>query len=339
MHVIRPRADFEPVHKMLIASLSAKAVMSAVELKLFDRLEEREMKAAALANEMGLVPERLEPVLDILTGADLLTRTENGYRNTGRASEFLVSNAPLYQGDNMALTMSFNAMVENSITQLVSGEEVDRTKTDNDWAIEEVMEGSAQDAMSGSLSSVIDFTANLPDFEEFRTMCDIGGNHGMYTMGVLEQNQNMHGTIFDLPHVVEQAQIRCEKAGFGDRVATHGLDFREENIPLDQFDLILTSHVLYAFRHDLSNALAKIADGLKPGGWFVSHHYSGRKESGNEISKASLELLTRLCGYHSHFIEQEELTDILESLGFNNIRCQRISPTGWGLMIAAQKAS
>lgn len=337
MLVKKPHADFEPVHTMLMKSLSAKAVMSAVELKVFDRLQGRELGAAVLANEMGLVTERLEPVLDILTAADLLIRNGNTYRNTAVASEFLVSDAPLYQGDSMALTMSFNATVEDSITYLVAGGKVDRAKADKGWAVAEIMEGSAQDAMSGGLSSVVDFTADLPAFEKFRTMCDIGGNHGMYTMGVLEQNENMHGTIFDLPHVAEQARIRCDRAGFGDRVTTFGLDLRENRIPAGQFDLILTSHVLYAFKQDLGDALAKIADGLKPGGWFISHHYSGREKKGNEMTKASLELLTRLSGYPSHFIEQEELTVILGTLGFNDIRCKTVSETGLGLMLAARK--
>ncbi|MBI9081146.1 MAG: class I SAM-dependent methyltransferase [Pseudodesulfovibrio sp.] len=337
MHVMKPRADFEPVHALLMKSISGKAVMSAVEMKVFDRLEGREVKVVALADEMGVVAERLEPVLDILVAADLLTRNGDGYRNTLKASEFLVSDAPLYQGGSMALTMRFTSMVEDSITELVAGRQVDRAKTDDGWALEEIMEGTAQDARGGSLSPVVDFTADLPGFDEFRTMGDIGGNHGLYTVGMLERNEHLHGIIFDLPDVVKQTQIRCDSLGFGDRVATVGLDFREDRIPAEQFDLILTSHVLYAFKQDLGNALAKIAEGLKPGGWFVSHHFSGRGEKGNEMRKASVELLTRLCGYSSHYIEREELVGILEPLGFEDIRSQTITETGLGLMFAARK--
>ncbi|MCJ2163346.1 MULTISPECIES: methyltransferase [unclassified Pseudodesulfovibrio] len=322
---------------MMISSLSTKAVMSAVELKVFDRLEGQAKGAEALAAEMGLVAERLEPILDILVAADLLARTVDGYVNTAMASEYLVSSAPLYQGDSMALTMRFNAMVEDSITALVSGGEVGRNVTDNDWGVAETMEGTAQDAKGNGLSPVVDLVAGLPGFDEFRTMGDIGGNHGSYTMGVLERNDEMHGTIFDLPHVVEQAQARCDRLGFGDRVTTHGLDFREDRIPAGHFDLILTSHVLYAFKSDLGDALARIAEGLKPGGWFVSHHCFRGGNRLNEMAEASLELLTRLCGYSSHFIEQDELVGILGSLGFDDIRCRPVSETGLGLMVAARK--
>ena len=32
-------------------------------------------------------------------------------------------------------------------------------------------------------------------------------------MGVLERNEEMHGTIFDLPHVVDQAQAQMRSVG------------------------------------------------------------------------------------------------------------------------------
>lgn len=338
MLITKPHTDFQPVHTMLMNSLSAKALMSAMELKLFDYTEGKEVDRTVLAHEMMVVPERLEPVLDILAAVDLLYKNNNKYSNSPTASEFLVSTAPHYQGDSMALTMGFTTTVENSITELLSGKDVDRKKTDKNWAVERTMEGTAQEAIGCGLAETIEFTASLPNFDKFRTMCDIGGNHGMYTMGVLTRNENMHGTIFDLPHVAEQAQIRCDKAGFGARVKTVGLDFLKERIPEEQFDLILTSHVLYAFQQDLDTALAKITEGLKPGGWFVSHHYSGRGQKGNELTKATLELLTRLSGYSSHFIERETLVNILETLKFEDIRCQSISETGLGLMVAARKA-
>ncbi len=134
MLVVKPRTDFEPVHALLMESLSAKAVMSAVELKMFDYLEGREVEVSELADEMKLIPERLEPVLDILVAADLLVKNGGGYGNAPVASEFLVSHAPLYQGDSMALTMRFNATVEDSIATMLAGGEGDRAGTDEGWA-------------------------------------------------------------------------------------------------------------------------------------------------------------------------------------------------------------
>lgn len=338
MLVTTPQTDFEPIHSMLMNnSLSSKAIIGAVELHIFDRLDGRALTAAALAEEGGWVTTRLEPLLDILVAADLLTRNNGEYTNTPVASEFLVTTAPLYQGDCMALTMRFASSVENAIAELVAGGEVDRTEADNGWALEKVMEGTAQDACGVALPRVVQLVAGLPGFHDFRTMADVGGNHGHYTMGVLEQNPDMQGTIFDLPHVAEQSRLRCERFGFGDRIATQGLDFRKQALPAGQFDLILMSHILYGFKGDLGSTLGKIADGLKPGGWFVSHHFSRHQTNGGEMAKASLELITRLAGYPSHFIEQEELSEHLASAGFTDVRFEPVSSKGLGLMTAARK--
>jgi len=339
MLLTNPQTDFEPVHSMLMQSIAAKAVMGAVELKLFDHMEGEGVTVADLADRLSLVEDRLEPLLDILVAASMIEKSGERYANTEVGSEFLVTSKPLYQGLSMQLTMQFIGSVDGSIAGLVAGDEIDRNATDEKWGVDAVMEGTAQDAKGKGLASVVNMVTELPGFTDFQTMCDIGGNHGLYTLGVLERNEAMSGVIFDLPHVAEQAQKRCDGLGFGHRVKTQGLDFRKDSLPEEKFDLALTSHVLYAFKSDLPDALRRIAEAVRPRGWFVSHHYAGRGEFGNEMTTASLELLTRLCGYPSHFVEQDTLSAALSAAGFEDIRCRRVTSNGLGLIMAARKKS
>lgn len=336
MLVQKPIADFAPVNARILESVSAKVIMAAVELKLFDRLAGGAVSLSELADGMGVMADRLEPVLDMLVAVDLLERAGETYRNTPVASEFLVSDAPLYQGKTMALNMRFVVSIEDSIVDLLSGGDVDRSKADAGWGAAEIMDGTAQNAKVTGLLPVVDFITALPGFDGFRTMCDIGGNHGLYTMAVLERNAAMLGTIYDLPPVVKQSKLRCEQMGFGNRVMTKGIDFREETLSEGQFDLAFTSDLLYAFKSDLGAIMKKISHGLKPGGWFVSHHACDRIGAGRELYKASLELVTRLAGYESHFIEREELKEALESAGFGEPLFHPV-PGTVGLLTAAQK--
>lgn len=316
MLIPQANGDFAALNERIMGAVSAKAVLAAVDLRLFDRLEGVRMDAAALAAAMGLVSERLEPLLDILVALDLLTRTASGYGNTPLTSEFLVSGAPLYQGDYLAMTIGFAASIEKDMVWLLAGGKPDREGNDYKWSMERRMNGSAQNALRGGAAAVADVAAALPGFADFRAMCDIGGNHGLYTMAVLERNPALRGVIYDLPPVAAQSKLRCERMGYGDRVEARGMDFREAALPEAAYDLALTSHVLYSFKDDLPGTLARIAAGLKPGGWFLSHHYCDRDESGHALQKASLELVTRLAGYPSHFIGREELRDALRSAGF-----------------------
>lgn len=337
MNIATPRTSFQPIHNLLMGSIAAKALFSAVELKLFDHLHEHKLTVDALAKKISVIPERLEPVLDLLTASQLLTRHKNTYINADITNEFLVSTSSCYQGKSIALTMGFCKSVENSISDLLTGKELDRKGTDKGWATERTMEGTAQEAIGDGLCEVVDYISTLPDFSSARSMCDIGGNHGLYTMGVLSRNPQLSGTIYDLPHVVEHTQARCDQAGFADRITACELDFRTDSLPAKEYDIILMSHVLYAFKDNLPETLEKIANGLKHDGWFISHHNAGRKETGYEVEKSALELITRLTGYTSHFIEKEELISLLKKLGFHNFRTHKTSNSALGLLLVAQK--
>ena len=334
---INAGADFALVNDKIVESIAPKAMMAAVDLRLFDRVEGRSVGTEELGREMGLVPLRLEPLLEVLAALGLLSRDGGLYTNTPLASQYMVSTAELYQGDYLGMTMSFASAIEDDIARLLGGAEVDRAKADRTWSLEKGMEGTAQSARWGAADAVAEVAASLPGFEGFTAMCDIGGNHGLYSMGVLERNPGLRGVVYDLPDVAEQARRRWKKLGFEDRIEAVGMDFREETLPEGRYDLAITSHVLYAFKEDLAGALGRIADGLKDGGWFISHHYSGRCEPGGELHKASLELLTRLAGYASHFIDRDELSAALAEAGFEEPRFSAVPGRVTGLIAAARK--
>lgn len=338
MKTIAPKTSFDPVHALLIQSISVQAVMAAVELNVFDFLGGDGVSAEALANRLSLVPARLEPVLDILVAADILEKKGDAYRNTLMADEFLVTSSPLYQGLAMRLTAGFSASVEDSIVSLLSGEEGDRSEVDLVWSSEDTMEGTAQESRGSGLFSVVQAVTELTGFAEFEAMCDIGGNHASFTMGILEKNPSMKGVVYDLPHVAEKVGPRCERFGFGDRIEGKPFDFRKERLPAAAYDLALTSHLLYCYKDDLNEAVQKIGETLKPGGWFVSHHYAKEEDGRSAMTVASLELLTRLCGYPSHFIEREEMNTVLAANGFETPKWHHVPESQLGLVMTARKS-
>lgn len=201
-----------------------------------------------------------------------------------------------------------------------------------------MMDGTAQHAMAGGLQAVIECVTGLPGFDDFRAMCDIGGSHGLFTMGLLARNEAMRGTIYDFPSVAEQSAERCREMGFGDRVTTQGVDLNEATLPEARFDLALASHILYPFKADLHGIIGKIAHAVKPGGWFVSHHSFGWNEPGGRLEKAALELTTRLAGYQSHFIEKDELAEALSANGFETPSFHPVSARRMHLVTVARKS-
>jgi hypothetical protein len=57
------------------------------------------------------------------------------------------------------------------------------------------------------------------------TVVDVGGGNGTFLAGLLARHRNLHGTLLDLPHVVEGAPEVLAAAGVADRCAVVGGSF------------------------------------------------------------------------------------------------------------------
>ncbi|MBU4191299.1 MAG: hypothetical protein KKD85_03060, partial [Proteobacteria bacterium] len=177
-----PKTSLAPVEHVLMESISAQAIIDAVRMNLFDHLSSQPMPAAVLAKAMELKTEPLEAMLDVLVDRHLLTLDGKIYANTEMTEEYLVSASPLYQGKALSLQHGHNELLRKSLPTLLKGGTMEREKTDESWAEADTMDGTLQHALNGQLQMAVAYLKELPEFASFRTMADIGGNHGHYSM-------------------------------------------------------------------------------------------------------------------------------------------------------------
>jgi O-methyltransferase len=62
-------------------------------------------------------------------------------------------------------------------------------------------------------------------FAAFNTVVDVGGGHGTLLANILRWEANLHGVLFDAPHVVEQAVEQLHGTEIADRLTGIGGDF------------------------------------------------------------------------------------------------------------------
>ena len=91
-------------------------------------------------------------------------------------------------------------------------------------------------------------TACSLDWSDVRSVVDVGGGIGGVLLPLLQQEQHMHGTLFDLAQVEQDAQAAIQEAGLADRCSYVSGDFFEA-VPADA-DVYLLSNVL----HDWNDA-------------------------------------------------------------------------------------
>ncbi len=340
MDIPTPKNSFFPIRNLQLQGIASNALMAAMDVGIFDVLAQGAMKLDDVAKGTQTLSQRLEAVLEFCVAHGLLEKKGDLYGNSAVADEFLVRSAPLFQGKAMQLNDYFMSMCAEDMSYLLRHERDERKQTDTHWAEEHAMEGTAQEAMAGTMQNAVEIISRLPGFSGFRRMCDIGGNHGTFSMMLVDRNPGLSASICDLPHVMENASARCSRLGYADRIEVLPYDMRTDVLPEASFDLALASHVLYAsanYEGGLRRTVSRIADSLRPGGWFVSHHMA---TDGNSDPKAvsALEVITKLAGYKSHFLPVEMLRDAMTACGLEDIRTEKTSSLGWATLVAGRKS-
>lgn len=332
----KPSEDFNAIETIMMQGLAFKTILEGVKIGLFDVLDKTSKSPEEVAKEMGFKLSGTKALLKFLSANELLVEEEDKFKNSPRASEFLVSTSPFFQGRSLELFNRFHSAVSEDISGLLRGETETRSIIDKNWGQEDCMDGTAQHALLGAVQDTTEFACALPEFKSMRTMCDIGGNHGEFSMRLLDLNPELTAEIADLPHVAATADKRIASRGYADRLKTLACDLRTSSLGKNKYDLVLASHILYAFIDNLKDLLAKIYESLRPDGWFVSHHLN---EDGNFRPQylGGLQFVTNLSGYKTHTMNMEKLEKALTNTGFKGIKVKQVGRNNTRLIIAGQK--
>ena len=120
-------------------------------------------------------------------------------------------------------------------------------------------------AMTTSSEQSARDVANLLDLTGVSSVADIGGGQGLVVASLLEKHPGMHGTLLDLPGVVENADPRLRGGGsLAARVSIVAGDCRED-IPV-QADVYIIKNILEWDDDSTRKALANVRKAARPGG-------------------------------------------------------------------------
>lgn len=330
------KESFKPIADLIHQSISGKILLSAVDLKLFDYLEGKYASEGEVALLLTAESSVVGAMLDCLVSMGFVVKNEEYYTNTLVASEFLVSTAPAFQGAYLKMTLSFFDTVSEDISGIVKTSRAPRQDPATEWSSPETIAMLGTTALHGRLQNCVKFVKDLPGFDSFRKMCDLGGNHGFYSMGVLDENENLEAVVCDLPEVIKQAAKVHADMGYGKRIGVLPVDLKKDAYLGHGYDLVLASHVLYEWKGKLLEVLDDISASMNPGGFFVSHHRYMENSINNPLPSTVLEFATRLAGYPGHHLSEIELRSELTRAGFTDCVVSRSAETHC-LLLAARK--
>lgn len=249
-------------------SLVNAAMVTMAELGVADHMSESYVPVERLANACNADKDSLGRVLRFLASEGLVRMNVEGMVAHSEYSRMLQSGHPLMVKEQLAVSANhealimasqgvqrgqipFNIRFGKSYFEYLA-EHPELAKTFAEYM--SVMTRVTEDAI---------FAAHA--FRPFRLAVDIGGSHGTMLRRLLKEEPDANGIIFDLPHVVREAQGHLAAAPNANRISAIGGNFFEA-VPEDA-DLYILKQILHDWNDtDCITILRNIGRAMAHGG-------------------------------------------------------------------------
>jgi hypothetical protein len=250
---------------------ASQLLRQTAEMGLADRFGDEPRDADALCAEHGMHAPSFRRFLRSLSGLGVVAQVAPGSYRLTEMGEALKSGAP---GAARATTIALIGKLlspswDNMDHALRTGE----TGFEKHYGVglfDYLREapGMAElfsETMVGLNAAEPPAVAEAYDFSEIGSLVDIGGASGNMLGHILARHPNVHGVLFDLPHVVAGAPALLDRLGVADRVSIESGSFFE-GTPAGH-DAYLMSHIIHDWDEQACAAiLGHCRRAMKPDG-------------------------------------------------------------------------
>lgn len=264
-----PKGGFDQIMAMGRGFQATKMLMAAVDLGLFDFLEEPR-SAVETAAWLKADARATGIFLNGLAALGLLVKGVDYFRNSDPASRYLVQGKEDYRGAILKhMEHTWKRGWEDLKDTVLVGHppEVDKEKWVDSRPERDEDEVRAfiwgMHAIARDLAPKVAAKLNLAGV---RRLLDLGGGPATYAIAFAQANPELAATVFDLPLPLEIARENIAKNGLTDRVHTLAGNFLKDDIGAG-YDFIWVSQILHS--HDEGQCkliIGKAAAALKGGG-------------------------------------------------------------------------
>jgi hypothetical protein len=262
------------IMQLAMGFTASKVLFSAVELGVFQALNDGPLDATQLRTRTGIHERSARDLFDALVALGLLHRDDSGlYSNTTEADHFLNPAKPQYIGGIIEM---FNARLYGfwgSLTEaLRTGEPQNEARQGGDlftalYQDPLRLEGFLR-AMTGvSLPSAQALGKVFP-WDKVHTVIDIGAAQGCVPVQLALAHPHLTGGGFDLPAVGPTFSKYIASHGLSDRLRFLPGDFLAD--PLPHADVLVMGHILHDWDLPTKRLLLKKAHAaLEKGGSLI----------------------------------------------------------------------
>lgn len=316
----------------LIGAAGVEALMVALDLGVFEALEEAPLPARDLADRLDADETGIRTLLGFLEAEGYVAETGGRYRNTRMTTTWLTADsttnlAPWFRFWNDLVFPFWTDHLERAVR------EGEPPQTIYEWFDEDPSRWeTAQRGFRAVASLIVDEVVSAVDVPVGASrVIDIGGGHGLYAIELCRASPELSATVFDVPAALDSARQEIGAAGLGDRLDVTGGDYLADDLG-SGYDIALVCNVIHA--HDggeVRRLLERVAAALDPGGRIVIvDQLEGTARM--PVGKAALGFvgLTYLTTLGATTHTAESVADWLRVTGFEGVTQTAIRQAGPG---------
>lgn len=263
----------EKIMQLGMAFWGSKALLSAVELKVFTILAQKPLSEEELREQLGLHPRSAKDFFDALVSLGMLDRNEGLYTNTPETDVFLDQAKPSYIGGFLEMASSRLYPNWGLLTEaLRTGQPQNEAKEGGDffeilYANPEKLKGFLQ-AMTGVSMGASKAIAHKFPWQDYKTFIDIGTAQGGLPVQVALAHCHLSGWGFDLPATQHIFEEYVHSNGLSDRLRFISGDFFKD--PLPTADVLSMGHILHDWNlEEKKQLIGKAYEALPIGGALI----------------------------------------------------------------------
>lgn len=332
------KAEMPVLMDILSGFERAAVVLGAAQLDLFSPLGNGPVTAATVAVQAGLPVRGVERVLNACVGLGFVTKDGDRYQNSPLADAFLVKGKPGYVGN----------MIKQTADRYVAWEKMpDAVRTDKPVlpltgakllnAPPEVLDNYVHGLfdMGKGLAQRI---GSLVDLSNCRSLLDVAGGSGVYSIILCRQFPRLKATVFELPPILQRTRQIIAREGMADRV-----NVREGNYFTDDFgsglDAVLLSNMLQTEgRQTCHMVLKKALAALNPGGKILIHGIMPNADRVSPLLPVVFSVFMMLVFPEGEAYPAEEIIGWLHETGFIGGQKILLPPPAFSSLVVAQKS-